>query len=66
MTAELDEDRFNMAIRKFLKRVGVTSQRETENLVRSGEVKGGKLKLRMTMSAEGTPLKHVVEETVAL
>ena len=26
----------------------------------------GKLKLRMTLSAEGTPLKHVVEETVAL
>ena len=54
--------RFNMAIRKFLKHVGVTSQREIENLVRSGEVKGGKLKLRMTLSAEGTPLKHVVEE----
>ena len=53
MTAELDEDRFNMAIRKFLKHVGVTSQREIENLVRSGEVKGGKLKLRMTLSAEG-------------
>jgi hypothetical protein len=29
-------------------------------------VKGGKLKLRMTLTAEGTPLKHVVEETVAL
>ena len=36
MTAELDEDRFNMAIRIFLKHVGVTSQREIENLVRSG------------------------------
>jgi len=64
--SRLDEERFNMAIRKFLKHVGVTSQREIENLVRSGEVKGGKLKLRMTLSAEGTPLKHVVEETVAL
>jgi len=53
MKAELNEDRFNMAIRKFLKHVGVTSQREIENLVRSGEVKGGKLKLRMTLSAEG-------------
>lgn len=67
MTAEFDEDRFNMAIRKFLKHVGVTSQREIENLVRSsGAVKGGKLKLRMTLSAEGTPLKHVVEETISL
>ena len=62
----VDEDRFNMAIRKFLKHVGVTSQREIENLVRSGAVKGGKLKLQMTLSAEGTPLKHVVEETIAL
>ena len=51
MTAELDEDRFNMAIRKFLRHVGVTSQREIENLVRSGEVKGGKLKLRMVLAA---------------
>jgi 16S rRNA U516 pseudouridylate synthase RsuA-like enzyme len=49
----------DMAIRKFLKHVGVTSQREIENLVRSGEVMGGKLKLRMTLSAERTPLKHV-------
>lgn len=66
MTPELDEDRFNMEIRKFLKHVGVTSQREIENLVRSGEVKDGKLKLQMTLTAEGTPLKHVVKETVAL
>ncbi len=66
MAAEFDEDRFNMAIRKFLKHVGVTSQREIENLVRSGEVKGDRLKLRMTLTAEGTPLQHVIEETVAL
>jgi 16S rRNA U516 pseudouridylate synthase RsuA-like enzyme len=50
----------DMAIRKFLKHVGVPSQREIENLVRSGEVMGGKLKLRMTLSAEGTPLKQRV------
>jgi 16S rRNA U516 pseudouridylate synthase RsuA-like enzyme len=49
----------DMAIRKFLKHVGVTSQREIESLVRTGEVMGGKLKLRMTPSAEGTLLKHV-------
>jgi Family of unknown function (DUF6494) len=49
----------DMAIRKFLKHVGVTSQCEIENLVRSGEVMGGKLKLRMTLSPEGTPLKYV-------
>lgn len=66
MAAEFDEDRFNMAIRKFLKHVGVSSQREIENLVRSGAVTGGELKLRMTLVAEGTSMKHVVEETIAL
>ena len=30
----MDEDRFNMELRKFLKEVGVTSQREVEQVVR--------------------------------
>jgi hypothetical protein len=30
----MDEDVFNMSIRKFLKKVGVTSQREIEAAVR--------------------------------
>jgi hypothetical protein len=30
----MDEDRFNMAMRRFLKVVGVTSQREIERIVR--------------------------------
>ena len=29
----MDEDTFNMEIRKFLKKVGVTSQREIEHTV---------------------------------
>jgi len=61
----MDEDRFNMAIRKFLKEVGVTSQREIEELVRSGKA-GDKLKLRMTLTAEGTDLDHVVETEIDL
>ena len=36
----MDEDRFNMDVRKFLKEVGVTSQREIERVVREGQVKG--------------------------
>lgn len=39
----MDEDRFNMAIRKFLKTVGVTSQREIETAVRAAAA-AGKLK----------------------
>lgn len=30
----MNEDRFNIAVRKFLKQVGVTSQREIESAVR--------------------------------
>lgn len=30
----MDEDRFNMELRKFLKQVGVTSQREIERVAR--------------------------------
>lgn len=41
----MDEEHFNMEIRKFLKKVGVTSQREIEKAVRDalehGTLKGG-------------------------
>ena len=43
----MDEGSFNMAVRKFLKEVGVTSQREIERVVREGNVEGDKLKLCM-------------------
>jgi len=62
----MDEDRFNMAVRRFLKVVGVSSQREIERIVREGKIEGTALKLRMTLTAENTPLNHVVEETIEL
>jgi 16S rRNA U516 pseudouridylate synthase RsuA-like enzyme len=57
----MDEERFNMSLRKFLKQVGVTSQREIENVVREGKASGGKLKVRIVLTAEGTDLDHVVD-----
>jgi len=36
----MDEDAFNMSIRKFLKKVGVTSQREIETAVRAAVAAG--------------------------
>jgi len=60
----MSEDSFNMAIRKFLKEVGVTSQREIERVVREGKVEGGDLKLRMTLTAENAPLEHIVEAVI--
>lgn len=57
----MDEERFNMSLRKFLKQVGVTSQREIEDAVRSGKAGGSKLKVRVVLTAEGTDLNHVVD-----
>ena len=62
----MDENNFNMAVRKFLKEVGVTSQREIERVVRDGKIEGLELKLRMTLTAENAQLKHVVEQTIDL
>jgi hypothetical protein len=62
----MDDDRFNIAPRKFLKVVGVTSQREIERVVRDGKVEGMELKLRMTLTAENAPLNHIDEETIDL
>jgi 16S rRNA U516 pseudouridylate synthase RsuA-like enzyme len=62
----MDEDRFNIELRKFLKEVGVTSQREIERVVREGRVPGGTLKLRMTLTSENTPIEHVIEHTISL
>ena len=60
----MDEERFNTSVRKFLRQVGVTSQQEIEKLVRSGAVTGPVLKVRMTLTAENTPLQHVIERTI--
>lgn len=62
-----EPDRFNISLRKFLKQVGVTSQREIERIVREKDLAGkGRLKVRMELTAEGTDLKHVVEEEIDL
>ena len=63
----MDEQRFNMSLRKVLKEVVVTSQQEIERIVREEELGGhGKLKMKMVLTAEGTPLKHVIEGDIDL
>jgi hypothetical protein len=47
----MNEDVLNNSIRKFLKTVGVTSQREIEKAVREG-IASGKLKGRETLPAK--------------
>lgn len=61
----MDEDRFNMELRKFLKQVGVTSQREIERVAR--ERAGGVLRLRMVLtSPDASGLNHVVDAEIPL
>lgn len=61
----MDEDKVNMAIRKFLKQVGVTSQREIERVLRDHDG-SSPLKVRMVLTAEGADLHHVIEDTISV
>jgi hypothetical protein len=67
----MNEDRFNMDIRKFLKVVGVTSQREIELAVRKALANGvlaenGVIKPKITLSIPEIGLEHVVEGEIGL
>ncbi|MGQ0614098.1 MAG: DUF6494 family protein [Planctomycetaceae bacterium] len=67
----MDENVFNMAIRQFLKEVGVGSQREIELAVRAAiaakKLRGvEKLKATAVVTLEGTGLRHEVKGTIAL
>lgn len=61
----VDEDRLNMQIRKFLKEVGVTSQREIEKAIQQhaddGKLPKAPLKAVMTLRIEALGLEHVVD-----
>ena len=62
----MEDERFNMSLRKFLKHVGVTSQQEIERVVREKHMTGGKLRVRAVVTAEGSDLNHVVEGEIEL
>jgi hypothetical protein len=67
----MDPDAFNMSIRKFLKHVGVHSQREIEAAVergiKSGKLKGNeKLPAKMTLTVGGIELDVACDDTIAL
>jgi len=67
----MNEDRFNMDIRKFLKVVGVTAQREIERAVRAALAAGTLaetvlLKPRVTLSIPEIGLAHVVDGEIGL
>ncbi len=67
----MDEDVFNMSVRKFLKTVGITAQREIETAVRAGladgRLKGNeKLAARAAITIEDIGREVVITGDVAL
>jgi ribosomal protein L1 len=67
----MNEDTFNMEIRKYLKQVGVTSQREIEHAVQkaleSGKINGTEsFDVKMTLEAPALGLVHHIDGNIAL
>lgn len=67
----MNEDMFNASLRKFLKKVGITSQREIEKAVRdalaSGRLKGHeKLPAKIVLTVGGIALSHEVNDDIEL
>lgn len=63
----MDQEKFNLSMRKFLKQVGVTSQQQLEETVRNTDLTGKKtLAVKVVLTAEGTGLNHVVEGEIDL
>jgi hypothetical protein len=69
--AALDEEKFNLEIRKFLKVVGITSQREIEKAVREA-VEAGRLgpgdvvSARVTLELPDFGVRREIAEDLAL
>jgi Family of unknown function (DUF6494) len=67
----LNEDVFNTSLRRFLKKVGITSQREIEKAVRdavaAGRLKGHeKLPAKMVLTLGGVSLSHEITDEIEL
>ena len=67
----MNEEALNVSVRKFLKKVGITSQREIEKAVRdavaSGRLKGHeKLPAKMVLTLGGVGLSHEVAAEIEL
>jgi hypothetical protein len=67
----MDEEVFNMSVRRFLKKLGVTAQRQIELAVReqleAGELRGDEtLEARATITVRGLSRDVVVTGAIAL
>ena len=67
----MNEEAANMDIRKFLKQVGITSQREIEKALEKAAAAGkldgvGPLETSMTLTIDALGLEHTVDGIISL
>jgi hypothetical protein len=62
----MNEETFNMSLRKYLTRVGVTSQQAIERHVREHGDASGRLQVRTVLTIGGHDMQHVVEGEIDL
>ncbi len=67
----MNEEKFNITLRQFLKVFGIAGQREIEKAVdaalKDGTIKGTEtLRAKATLEIEGLPLRKVVEGDIEL
>jgi hypothetical protein len=67
----MNEEKFNLTLRQFLKTFGIAGQREIEKgvdeAIRGGGLKGREtLRARATLEVDGLPLKKVIEGDIEL
>jgi len=67
----MNEETFNMSMRKFLKKVGVTSQHEIEKAVYegmdAGQIRGtGTIQARVILEVSDLGLRHEIDGEITL
>ncbi|TAK64775.1 DUF6494 family protein [Methylobacter sp.] len=67
----MNEDTLNLEVRKYLKQVGITSQREIEHAVlkavEAGKLNGSEaIDVKMTLIAPSIGVNHCIEGKIAL
>ena len=67
----MNEETLNIETRRFLKKVGITAQREIERAVEKAVAEGRlsgneKLEARMTLEVPALEIRHTIEGNIAL
>ncbi len=67
----MNEDTLNLEVRKYLKNVGITSQREIEHAVlkavEAGKLNGSEtIDVKMTLDAPSIGVNHCIQGKIAL